>query len=377
MLNPSRISPKPGTTDAIIAGQGAGVQVLCSKQALPAYNDIVSLAARGNHWARLAVSGIAGLSAGRLHMDNIFVKKSFGLAYGRGAFHVVLPGVTATFEQLDNGNYILQYMEADTNYLEMQKAGQEPGLWRVSSNVDIKPAPQEDGRILNKEYRPVVIPDMASDDVHIVAREIRSDLVETEGSIATMVRSNGFDLHHTPGGGIVGLKKARDALATSKDENIVKSAILLADTMYKARDTNGVLWYSDWGGSVIVTRALQILHRERGIKLNNHSIFMNRPTSSPKQAIELAKKLGIEPLGKGKKIGLHPQEIKGHILYTDVTFGGTAKTTSFGLSAAGAAYGILGTSLTASGLVGLAGAMFFLGTTVQASIKNLKGKKYK
>jgi hypothetical protein len=262
----------------------------------------------------------------------------------------------------------------------LQKAGQEPGLWKIDANVQIKPELQEDGEVLNKEYRPVVIADMASDDVRKVAEAARDDLVKTNGTIAGMVKNNGFDLHHTPdgSGGIIGLKKAKDALAGPKDEKIVKSAILLADTIHKARDIEGVLWYSDWGGSAILTRGLQILHREKGISLNNHAIFMNRPTSNIKQeAIELAQKLGIQPLGKGKNVGLHPKEIAGHIVHTDITLGGTIRTTSFGLSTAGTAFALTGATLTTSGIVGLAGAMFFLGSTIEASIRNLKGKKYK
>lgn len=87
MLNPSRIISKPGTSSAVIAGNSAGVRVLCSPLALPIYNSLVDLA-KTNHWARLVVSGISSLSSGRLHMDNIFVKTGAGLAYGRGAFYV-------------------------------------------------------------------------------------------------------------------------------------------------------------------------------------------------------------------------------------------------------------------------------------------------
>jgi len=377
VLNPSRIISKPGTTSAVIAGNSAGVRVLCSPLALPIYNSLVDLA-KTNHWARLVVSGISSLSSGRLHMDNIFVKTGAGLAYGRGAFYVVLPGVTATFELLDNGSYILQHIKADSNYLELQKASQRPGLWRVDKNADIKPEFQQDGMILNKEYRSVMIPDMATDDVRKVAQAARADLNRTNDTVKHMVEMNGFDLHHTPGtSGIVGLKKARDAMACEKDKDIVNSATLLANTMFKARHINGVLWYSDWGGSAVLTRALLILHNEKGIKLDNHAIFMNRPTSSPKQAIELAEKVGIKPLGAGRKTGLRLDEIRGHIIYTDITLVGTLKTTGFGVSAAGAAFGFTGASLTTSGVVGLAGAMFFLGTMVNAGTKNLKAKQYK
>ena len=81
MLNPSPITPQPGTSNLTIAGKSAGVRVQCSAGALPHYNSMVKLAQNGNHWARLAVSGIVGLSSGRLNMNNVFVRKGAGIAY--------------------------------------------------------------------------------------------------------------------------------------------------------------------------------------------------------------------------------------------------------------------------------------------------------
>lgn len=260
----------------------------------------------------------------------------------------------------------------------LQENSTKPGLWRVHKKTSSAPTYVSDGQILNKEYRPVIVSDMAQDEISDIAIAVRDDLIKTDGTINKMVSDYGFDMHHTPGNnGIVGLKKAKAALSSSKDKEIVESAILLANTMYKARNTNGVLWYSDWGGSAILTRAMEILNNEKRIKLDKHSIFMNRPTSSPKQAIELAEKLGLTPNAKGAKTGLHPKEIKGHIVHTDVTLGGSLKTTGFGLSAAGAALGIAGATLTTAGIVGVAGAMFFVASTVRSSAKNLKSKKYK
>ena len=57
-------------------------------------------------------------------------------------------------------------------------------------------------------------------------------------------------------------------------------------------------------------------------------------------------------------------------------------TTDYFLAGRDATWIAIGASIFASNigsehLVGLAGAMFFLGSTVRASIKNIKGKKYK
>lgn len=378
MLQTNHLKPRPGTTNPTIAGNAGGKRVLCSNQALPIFNDLVKLSRSGNHWAGIIVKAITGLSAGKLHLDNIFIEEKKSLAYGKGAFHLVLPGVTASLDELPNGSYILQHIKTDTNYQILQEQSQKPGLWRVRNKINLKPELQKDGMILNKEYRPVVISDMATSDAIKISKIARNDLIKTDGTIKNMVRDHGFDMHHTPGGSaIIGLKKAKKALSSSKDKDIVQSAMLLANTMYKARNINGVLWYSDWGGSAVLTRAMQILHKEKGIKLDKHSIFLNRPTSSPKQAIELAEMLGITPNADGKNTGLHPSEIRGHIAYTDVTAGGTLKATGFGLSAAGATFAFAGASLTTSGIVGLAGGMFFVANTVKSSAKNLKGKQYK
>lgn len=382
---------KPGTTDAVIAGNSAGVRVLCSKQALPVYDNLVKLA-KTNHWARLVVSGICGLSSGRLNSKNVFVDKKAPIAYDKKFFYVVLPGVTATFKELDNGSYILQHLNADTNYVELQKATERPGLWRVYKDIDRKPDVVENGMIKNEKYRPVMIPDMSIDDPNTIALASHDDLIQVNDTIASMVRNDGFDLHYTPGGsGIVGLKRAEEALAGAKNRDIVKSATLLADTMFKARDIEGVLWYSDWGGSAVLTRALQILVREKGVKLENHSIFLNRPTSKPKQAIELAKLLGLQPLGKGKKTGLRMDEIRGHIMHTDVTWAGVKKAGKISAGAAGAGFALkevgavavagitAGGSmvLPAAGAVGLVGAMYFIGDAIKAGKINFKSKKYK
>lgn len=383
--------PKKGTDSPIIAGKYAGKRVLCSQTALPIFNDLVSLAKDGNYWAGLIVNSINGLSAGRLHLDNIYIEEKAGIAYGRGAFYMVLPGVTATLEEMSNGTFILQRIKADRNYLALQQKSVKPGLWRVKSDSRELPAFQQDGRIKDEKYRTVAIGG-AGDNPDTAARSVRDDLVEIDPTIKRMVRDNGFDMHFTPGRGkIIGLKKASQALATSKDREIVESAILLANTMYQARNTKGVLWCSDWGGSAVLTRAMEILTQEKGVKdLKSHAIFLNRPTSSSKAAIEIAKKLGIEAHAEGKNSGWRLSEIQGHLLRTEVgankqTGKGLVSTTSQGLSVAGAGYGIAGAALAAVGstialpgsmAVGLAGGLFTVASLFKTASKKLKGKKY-
>ena len=194
-----------------------------------------------------------------------------------------------------------------------------------------------------------------------------------------MVNFSGFDLHHTPGNqsGIVGLKKAKHALATHRDRAIVESASLLANTMYNARHIEGVLWFSDWGGSAVLTRALQILKQEKNIKLDKHSVFLNRPTSNSSEALKLAEDLDMTIHGEGKKTGLRASEIWGNHLHADVSVKTVWNTGGLGIAAATAVTGLTGFVPTAVGYLGIAGALHFIPKAVTKASQALKGKKYK
>jgi hypothetical protein len=345
------------------------------------YNQLVALANK-NYWAGMIVRGIKGLTSGRLHMDNVFVQKETRLAYGKGLFYVVLPGVTATLEDCEDGTYLLKSLTADMNYLQLQKDKQKPGLWRVSEDKREPPKFREDGWILNKEYRSVVIGDRAADDPHQVALAAREDLVTINATVKDMVRHSGFDLHHTPGkGGIVGLVNAKQALANEEGKALVESATLLANTMYSARNVQGVLWFADWGGSAVLTRALQIL-KGQNLKLPKHSVFLNRPTSVSTQALKLAEDVDMTVAGTGKNAGLRPSEIVGNHLFANLSRTGLVEAGVWSAAGVGAAstVGLLGGTAVGPTVVGAAsvvGAMYFVTSTIRSGAKNFKGKKYK
>lgn len=84
MLQANRLKVTEGQLTTI-AGKSAGRKVLCSPQALPVFDSLVSLANGGNYWARLIVQGIRGLASGRLHMDNVYVKQGSGCILRRAA----------------------------------------------------------------------------------------------------------------------------------------------------------------------------------------------------------------------------------------------------------------------------------------------------
>lgn len=372
MLQANRLKVTEGQL-ATVAGKSAGRKVLCSPQALPVFDSLVSLANGGNYWARLIVQGIRGLTSGRLHMDNVYVKQETNLAYGRGVFYVVLPGVRATLEDRADGTFVLQTLQADLGYLQGQESQSKPGLWRVEGD---KATLQPDGAIKRDKNRPVVIADRAADTPIDIALAAQEDLAKTDNTLKMTVTHSGFDLHYTPGkGDIVGLKSAKKALANDQDKEIVESAILLANTMYRASTIPGVTWFADWGGSAILTRALQILAQEKQAVFDQHRIILHRPTSNSTQAEKLAKALNMGFVEK--RTGFRPKEILGNHLHTDMTVKGIGQTAALGLSGASAALGVAGAAPTIVGAVGLAGALYFVGTTLAAGAKALSGKKYK
>lgn len=381
MLQASRLHLKEGQL-ITIAGASGGKRVTCSNQALAVYDELFELAEnKGNYWAGMIVRGLRGLTSGRLSMDNVYIEKHNNNASGRGVFYLVLPGITAILEDCVDGTYQVHSLEADANYMQMQKDQKKPGLWRISNNPEIDPELLKDGSILKEKNRAVVIADPA-DNVVEEAKFAREDLKKVNSTIASIVKNSGFDHHHTPGdGNLVGLKPAKKAIATTADRELTESAILLANTMYKARNISGVLWFSHWGGSAVLTRALQILNHEKSIKLDKHSIFLDRPTSSSSKALALAKDLNMSVAEGGKRTGLRLREIKGNHLAALPGSSDIGKTSVLGLSAAGASLGVAGllglAAPVVGGVVTVMGAMHFVTKAAIGAKEKFSGKKYK
>lgn len=355
----------------VIAGSASGVKVLCSDRARPKYNELQAMAQAGNYWAFKIVAGITGLSCGRMHMDNIFVQQNQG--YPRNLFYAVLPGALAIFENTFKGAFELVDLQADAGYMEMQRKMQRPGLWRVDKELEKEPGYIEDGVILNKEFRSVVISGRAEDNVLTVAQSAVKDLKKVNSTISQMVDLYGLDLHYTPGKGEYrGLvpEKQLMLLENGKDKDLAESAYLLAKTMHQARDIPGVLWYSHWDGSVILSRAMQILVKQK-VTLSNHSIFLNRPLNERSETSKLAEQLGIKKENVGHKSGMLPKEIVYNHLGSHVSKKGMDAGTAFSLSAASAATTAAAAMFpaVASATIGWAGALYF----VSKSLISLKG----
>ena len=375
MLTASRLKLREGTSTPTLIGASSGKRILCSKAALPKYNNLVSLAQRGNYWATLVVRAIASLNAGRLHQDNIYIDERKSVAYGKGAFHVVLPGVTASLEEWSDGKYILQSLSVNHEYQQMQAAQQRPGLWQVSHKPELQPNFLSDGKVTKKDMRPVVIADRSGNDLEQIIGATRESLLDHPPT-GGMTAAYGYDLHFTPGdGSIMGLKKAKYALSSNRDREIVRSATLLANTMYMAREQKGVIWFSDFGGSAILTRALQILQQQPSVSLKHHSIFFNHPTSMTKEAVVAAEALELKAVDKKSGI-LNPKEFIGHFTFTDTPLKKAAAVATLGVTTAGAAFGLAGASLTTAGVIGVAGGLLTVKDAIVSGVKNTRFQKY-
>lgn len=279
----------------IIAGKHAGKPVHCTPNALPIYRSLQMLAREGNHWARVTVEGIQSLKSGRSHQNNIFVQPNHLAKGGTEEFVLILPGCKVTVEKLPSDEFKILHFSADLNFTELQEEGNKPGLHRADlRNGEWETEYLASGKITKEKDRLVAISDRSPDKPADAADEIAeylSDVPFSGGGLK--VNSNGFDLHYTPGKKKIGrLINLREARKPTEIQTLNESAYLLARTMYEARDIPGIGWISEFGGSAVLTQAMQIL-ADRGIKLKSHTAFLYRPMTSPNQAIKVAQQIGL------------------------------------------------------------------------------------
>jgi hypothetical protein len=396
MLNPSTIIDSNNTTEPVIAGNTSGVKVHCTREALPVYNALVKIARSGNHHARLAVSGIVGLSRGHLHMDNIYKPSSRALSNSRNeVFMAVLPGIRVIYRQKDNGTFTVLKIDVDDAYTKQQKEATSPGLWNATKADDEWNASfVKDGKLNpNAKNKFVVISDRSSRHPTAEAASIFKVLQGSrDKTTVTQIGNDGFDLHYTPGEkSIGGMKNMKEVRHANNQASLKESAEILAHTMHNARDISGVVWGSESGGSGVLTQAMQIL-ADRGVTLDTHGIFLNRATTLPSKAVELARKLESKSDRVDKKSTISLDQLAGQLCFFDTpvsnlerlkndddyTTGSLAKDTVQGTfnavnnsnSVIGAA-GLLGFSLASSPVVATVGGILALTTVVTKTLENI------
>lgn len=321
MLNP-KIPANVITQNPIIAGGSAGIPIHCSPQARPHYDEILKLAKSGHHWARLAVSGISALTSGKLK-NHVFVQEDTNLKNGSNVsdvFYAVLPGIKATFEHRSNGTYNLTSLIPDKNYMKMLYDAEKPALYEVK-----KPSNRwianliENGEVKkDKEFPFVVITDRNHQNIDDAAEQASSSLSDAPAASSDRIlKAKGFNMHFTPGTKrISGLKSINVGIESKNDRHLHQSAIQLANSMYNAKDTEGVLWLSEYGGSGVLQKAMEILSTQE-ISLKKHAIFLSHPTTPPSELFKLSSKLGLETEGRGITKGLGRGEFWGRMSIID------------------------------------------------------------
>jgi hypothetical protein len=282
----------------LIAGKGGGKKVNVVPAHKPAY-ELLETAAKTNHWARLAVAGLTALSSGVLGKNNIFVKPSHQVANWKDKFDVILPGCRATVERLPNDSYWIVSLAMDAAYFELNNQNTMTGLYRaekVKSNwmVDYLKNGQivpDSGKVVRQ--RIVGIADTVYEDAEIAANEMASLISKAPGAGGKFFKN--FDLHFTGGEGksLGGLKNYSLACNPLSNESIHGSALMLATTMYAAKDIKGVSWVSEFGGSAVFTQAMKIL-ADQQVKLEDHTAFLYRPNTNVEEAASLAHKIGLD-----------------------------------------------------------------------------------
>ncbi|WP_250461595.1 hypothetical protein [Microbulbifer litoralis] len=289
-------SSTPVQTEAQIAGQHSGKSVTITPQAEPIYRELAKLAKSGNYWAQITVNGINQLAAGRLHQNNIFIKPGAAHRGGSEEFVVILPGCRVTAEKQANDGYRILHFEADLNYSELIEKYQRPGLYFAESEGGTWQAKlKKRGTLKAEKNRLVAVCDSGHRDPDKAANIAASRIAEAPFSGGSFrVNGNGFDLHYTPGEkSIGGLKSYKHAIRPLQNQDLHESALLLARTMYEAKDLEGVGWVSEFGGSAVLTQAFKIL-ADQGIKLEKHTAFLVRPTTSPNEAVKTAHAAGLK-----------------------------------------------------------------------------------
>jgi len=286
---------KPTNQVRAIAGNHSGNLVTCSPTAQPIYNALEHKAKCGNHWARITVAGLQSLCAGRMHLNNVFIKPASNISYGHDEFFLILPGCKATVEKQSNGQFRVLFIEVDTDYGELQKDGKKPGLWCAKKTDSGWGASYvKNGHIKGKEHRVVAITDSGQPEINDVLEASASHVINAPISDSEIrLNNDGFDMHHTPGDGIIGgMVNARKAGMAERDPSLNESALILAKTMYSAREIKNVRWISVRGGSGVLTQAMQIL-ADQGVTLKKHYVQFSSPTTNLSKAVLLAQRLEL------------------------------------------------------------------------------------
>lgn len=277
----------------VIAGQQSGILVELNTVQAQFYRNLEPMARAGNYWACLIINELKSLSSGHVKR-NVFVSDvPQGASYTH--FQMLLPGCRAYVLKSSSGKYLVYRMMLDEKYPTLQATGARPALHQVEQlDGQWRPRYKSDGKISNLATPVVAISD-GIDDLFTAADNCAGHIDESNLVGKFVLPRQGFDMHHTPGGKIGGLRQINQALGAATDRSLFESASLLARTMESAKDTQDVLWLTQSGGIGVFTQAMSIL-KGRGVSFRdvNHCVFFSHPTTSYVKAQALAMDVGMQ-----------------------------------------------------------------------------------
>ena len=280
---------------AVLAGKNVGKRIHCITEYQEKFDRLQRAADRNHYWALIALKELNALTTGMVGKNNVYVRpgeRQHGT--GNEKYYVFLPGLKATVVRWANDQFCITGLDLDKNYYEVTAPGQDTtrmGLYRAT----IDPVRSEwkgtyvaDGKVAAQHGRLVAVADGKFTRISDALRETMPRTVQHLGVGAAQLSESGADLHFTPGRGRLGGGLLR--YNPLKVENSRASALLLAATMESSRDVKGVIWAADFGGSAVLTQAMQIL-ADKGISLKGHTVYFHKPRTSPAKALRLAHQL--------------------------------------------------------------------------------------
>ncbi|MBB5212602.1 hypothetical protein [Microbulbifer hydrolyticus] len=294
----------------LIAGQRAGKPIRCTPELQPVYDRLQQAANRNHHWARIAVKELNALTTGVLGKSNVYVRPGERQrGSGSEKYYVFLPGLKATVLRWMNDQFCITELVMDDNYFEAKGSAKERsklGLYRVRKRRDRWETKYvQDGKVHKQKGRLVTIADSGYESATDAASYSIPGALEFFGKNTAGILEGGADLHFTPGFKPIGGLRSYSALMIDHSR---ASALHLAASMESAREVKNVAWVTDFGGSAVLTQAMQILV-DKGVTLEGHTAYLHRPRTSPGDALKLAHKLNLSLNESFANTGFSPRGI--------------------------------------------------------------------
>ena len=357
------------SNNLIIAGEFGGRKVECVPALAGAFQKLLAASSSGIHSAVITMKAIKALETGRIGKSNIFVKSTGNVntKIGNEEFYVFLPGLRATAEALPSGRYKIVDLRLDPSYFSLSDTG-KVGIHRVLAAPDSdswRTVYEEDGEIEAQVDRVVAVADCryprAVEAANAVATRISNAPGAKKGS---RFRRDGFDLHFTPSKAELDGYRKFDAI---NNRDALGSSVLLAKTMLKAKNIEGVSWVADTGGSTVLTQAMKILV-DQGVKLEKHSCYFYLPPSSPSAALTLAYQLSMTIDKEFVKTGFFQPRIGADVARSiSARLSNDSDPYSRSDARKDVALGFIKTT-TAAGVIGGLGGLVFGGAPAMAAI---------